>query len=53
MNYSVFSCLQWICLDSNILETMPRKTEEKDRCGTCGRGLNVNNMLDVVQIILD
>ena len=25
MNYSVLSRLQWICLDVNILETMPRK----------------------------
>ena len=29
MNYSVLSRLQWIRLDTNILETMPRKTEEK------------------------
>ena len=26
MNYSVFSCLQWIRLDASILETMQRKT---------------------------
>ena len=29
MNYSVFSRFQWIRVDANILETMPRKTEEK------------------------
>ena len=28
-NYSVLHRLQWICLDANILETMPRKTGEK------------------------
>ena len=29
MNYSVLSHFQWIRVDANILETMPRKTEEK------------------------
>lgn len=29
MNHSVFCHFQWIRLDANILETMPRKTEEK------------------------
>ena len=29
MNYSVLSRFQWIRLDANILETMPRKTEEE------------------------
>ena len=29
MNFSVLSCFQWIRIDANILETMPRKTEEK------------------------
>ena len=28
MNYSIFGRFQWICVDANILETMPRKTEE-------------------------
>ena len=36
INYSMLSRLQWIHVDANILETMPRK---KDRFGTCGRGL--------------
>ena len=25
MNYSVLSCFQWVRLDANILETMPKK----------------------------
>ena len=29
MTYRVFSLFQWIHVDGNILETMPRKTEEK------------------------
>ena len=29
INYSVLSRFQWIRLDANILETMPRKTEEE------------------------
>ena len=29
LNYSVLSCLQWIRLDADILETMQRKTEGK------------------------
>ena len=29
INYSAFGHFQWICLDANIFETMPRKTEEK------------------------
>ena len=29
MNYSVFGRFQWIRVDADILETMPRKTEEK------------------------
>ena len=29
MNYSVLSCFQWICVDANIFEMMPRKREEK------------------------
>ena len=29
MTYSVLSHLQWIHLDANTLEKMPRKTEEK------------------------
>ena len=29
MNHSVLGCFQWIRVDANILETMPRKTEEK------------------------
>ena len=28
INYSILSCLQWIHLDANILETMPRRTGE-------------------------
>ena len=28
MNYSMLSCLQWIRLDADILETMPRKMED-------------------------
>ena len=30
MNYSVLSRFQWIRLDANILETMPRKKDEKE-----------------------
>ena len=42
MNYSALSRFQWIRLDANILEMMPRKTEEKKgRFGTCGHGLSV------------
>ena len=29
MNYSVYGHFQWIRVDTNILETMQRKTEEK------------------------
>ena len=40
MNYSDLSHFQWIRVDANILETMPRKTEKKRDCfGTCGQGL--------------
>ena len=31
MTYSVLSHLQWICSDAYILETMPRKTGEKEK----------------------
>ena len=41
MNYSILSHFQWICVDANILETMPMKMEEKGRFGTCGQGLTV------------
>ena len=27
MNYSVFGRFQWICVDANVLETMPRMSE--------------------------
>ena len=40
MNYSILNRFQWIRLDANILETMPRNTREKKDCfGTYGHGL--------------
>ena len=38
--YCVLSRFQWIHVDANILETMPRKKEKKKNCfGTCGQDL--------------
>ena len=39
MNYSVFGRFQWIYMDANILETMPRKTEKKKIVFVSGRPL--------------
>ena len=45
MNYSMLSHFQWIRLDANILETMPRKTGgKKDRFGTCRHGLTLERV---------
>ena len=45
MNYSALSCFQWIRLDANILETMPRKAEERQIVWYMWTCLNCENFL--------
>ena len=34
----LFSRFQWICLEANILDTMPRRWGKRRSFGTCGHG---------------
>ena len=46
MNYSVLSHLQWIHLDANILEMMPRKTGDKKIVS-----VRVDKVLELLHVI--
>ena len=55
MNYRVFGHFQWICVDTNILKTMTRKTEKKKIFFACvDRAWEVSKVIcvDMVQSLV-
>ena len=52
MNYSVLSRLQWIHLDANILEMIPRKMGggEKGCFGICEYGLKSKGLKEFLEV---